>query len=202
MNYLKKISVIGYGGFAREISRNLKKGTYDFFVNKQYINSDNISILKPLEEIDINYYRVLVAIGNPLLRKKIIENLPIGIEYYTFIDKHAILLDKNTINIGEGSIITAGTVITTNINIGKFSHLNLNTTVGHDSNLGDFLTTTPGVHISGETNIGKYAYFGCGAVVKNKINICDNVTVGMNSVVNKDITESGVYVGAPIKKIK
>ena len=170
--------------------------------NKQYINSDNISILKPLEEIDINNYRALVAIGNPLLRKKIIESLPFEIEHYTFIDKRAILLDKDTINIGEGSIITAGTVITTNINIGKFSHLNLNTTVGHDSNLGDFLTTTPGVHISGETNIGKYAYFGCGSVVKNKINICDNVVVGMNSVVNKDITESGVYVGAPIKKIK
>jgi sugar O-acyltransferase (sialic acid O-acetyltransferase NeuD family) len=202
MNHLKKIAVIGYGGFAREIACNLKKGTYNFFVNKQYINLDNIEILKPLEEIDINNYRALVAIGNPLLRKKIIESLPFEIEHYTFIDKRAILLDKDTINIGEGSIITAGTVITTNINIGKFSHLNLNTTVGHDSNLGDFLTTTPGVHISGETNIGKYAYFGCGSVVKNKINICDNVVVGMNSVVNKDITESGVYVGAPIKKIK
>jgi sugar O-acyltransferase (sialic acid O-acetyltransferase NeuD family) len=202
MNYLKKIAIIGYGGFAREIACNLKKGTYNFFVNKQYINSDNISILKPLEEIDINNYSALVAIGNPLLRKKIIESLPFGIEHYTFIDKRAILLDKDTINIGEGSIITAGTVITTNINIGKFSHLNLNTTVGHDSNLGDFLTTTPGVHISGEPNIGKYTYFGCGAVVKNKINICDNVIVGMNSVVNKDITESGVYVGAPVKKIK
>ena len=44
MNHLKKIAVIGYGGFAREIACNLKKGTYNFFVNKQYINSDNISI--------------------------------------------------------------------------------------------------------------------------------------------------------------
>ena len=38
--------------------------------------------------------------------------------------------------IGAGSIITAGCIITTNIKIGKHSHLNLHTTIGHDCELG------------------------------------------------------------------
>jgi len=199
---MKRIGIIGYGGFAREIACNLKKHTYDFFIHKQFINKNNISIVKALEEIDSSKYKVLVAVGDPLLRKTIIDTLDKDIEHYTYIDKYARLLDKDTIKIGKGSIITAGTILTTNIKVGEFTHLNLNTTVGHDSSIGNYVTTTPGVHISGDTKIGDFSYFGCGAVIKNKTSICDNVIIGMNGVVNKDINENGVYVGIPVKKIK
>jgi sugar O-acyltransferase (sialic acid O-acetyltransferase NeuD family) len=199
---VKKIAIIGYGGFAREISCNLKKNSYDFFINKDFIDKTNISIVKPLEEIDISKYKILVAIGDPFIRKKIIDSFSKDTEYYTYIDKYSKILDKETVNIGKGSIIAAGSILTTNIKIGEFVHLNLNTTVGHDSIIKDYVTTTPGVHISGETNIGNCCYFGCGSVIKNKVTICDDIIVGMNGVVNKNITEKGIYVGVPVKKIK
>jgi sugar O-acyltransferase (sialic acid O-acetyltransferase NeuD family) len=196
---LKKIAIIGYGGFSREISCNFKKTDYDYFINNNYINKDNSNIVKPLEEININKYKVLICIGDPNIRKKIVDELPSNTEYYTYIDKHAIILDKNTISIGEGSIITAGSVLTTNIKIGKFNHINLNNTIGHDTILNDFITTTPGVHISGNVNIGNNVYFGCGAVVRNNINICDNTIIGMNAVVTKNINVSGTYIGCPAR---
>jgi sugar O-acyltransferase (sialic acid O-acetyltransferase NeuD family) len=198
---LKRIAIIGYGGIAREISCNFKKTEYEYFINNNYINKDNINIVKPLEEMDINKYKVLICIGDPNIRKKIVSELPLNTEYYTYIDKHAIILDKNTVSIGVGSVITAGSVLTTNIKIGKFNHINLNTTIGHDTILNDFISTTPGVHISGNVNIGNNVYFGCGAVVRNNISICDNTIIGMNAVVTKNIIEPGTYIGCPVRKM-
>jgi sugar O-acyltransferase (sialic acid O-acetyltransferase NeuD family) len=198
----KKIAVIGAGGFAREITCNFKKKSYDYFIHREFIKKYNLKYIKPLEELDIYKYSVLIAIGDQNIRKKIVDELPKDTEYYTYIDKRAYILDKPTIYIGKGSIITAGSILTTNIRIGEFNHINLNTTIGHDVIIGNYITTTPGVHISGETNIGNNCYFGCNSTVRNKINICDNVTIGMNSLVNKDIKEPGIYVGIPIQKIK
>ena len=201
-NSIKKIAVIGAGGFAREISCNLNKKSFDFFVHQKFIdNFKHIKNIKAIEDINIDKYKVLVAIGDPNIRKKIILELPQNTEYYTYIDKRAHILDKKNVNIGSGSIITAGCVLTTDIIIRNFTILNLNTTIGHESYLGDFVTTTPGVHISGNTNIGSNCYFGSGSVVRNKITICPDVTIGMNGVVTKDIYEPGIYAGVPIKKI-
>ncbi len=197
---LKKLAIIGYGGFAREISCNFKKTDYEYFINNKYIDNTNKDKVKILEELDTNKYKVIICIGEPSIRKKIVDELPLNTDYHTYIDKHAIILDKETVNIGKGSIITAGSILTTNINIGKFNHINLDNTIGHDTNLDDYITTTTGVHISGNVNIGKNVYFGCGSVVRNNVNIGDNIIIGMNAVVTKNITEPGTYIGIPAKK--
>jgi UDP-3-O-[3-hydroxymyristoyl] glucosamine N-acyltransferase len=110
-------------------------------------------------------------------------------------------MDEN-IEIGEGSIICAGSILTTNIKIGKHTHLNLHTTVGHDTEIGDFFTTAPGVKISGNCKIGNKVYVGTNGSIKEKIHISENVTLGLNCGVVKHIEESGIFVGTPTQKIK
>ena len=127
--------------------------------------------------------------------------MPKNTSYYTYIDKNAILMDKKNIKIGEGSIICAGTILTTNLVFGNFTQLNLLTTVGHDTIVGDFCTTGPGVNISGNCNIGNNVYFGSNCTIKQKINIVDNVTIGLGSSVVKHIIEPGVYIGSPVRKL-
>lgn len=51
------------------------------------------------------------------------------------------------------------------------------------------------------TKIGNNVSLGTNATIL-PVNICDNVVVGAGSVVTKDITEAGVYVGNPARKIK
>ena len=204
---IKKIAIIGYGGYAREIACNLQRHTYDFFVSKTNYDNYNNDFKKYnniycIDDINFDKYKILPAIGDPKTREKIVKTFPKSIEFFTYIDKNAIILDENTIKIGKGSIINAGSILTTNINLGDFSHVNLNSTIGHDVVSGNYLTTAPGVHISGDTSIGKNVYFGTGSILRNKLSICNNVTIGMNSVINKDILEEGVYVGIPAKKIK
>jgi serine acetyltransferase len=39
-------------------------------------------------------------------------------------------------------------------------------------------------------------------MIREGTKVCDNVTIGAGSVVLKDITQPGVYIGIPAKKIK
>lgn len=156
---------------------------------------------KDLSEFESDKYTALITIVNQIERDKILNFLPQKTEFETFIHDSVRILDKN-IEIGKGSIICAGSILTTNIKLGDFSQLNLNTTIGHDCVLGKNFTTAPGVNISGNCIIGNNVYIGTNASLREKLSICKDVIIGMQSSVVKDITESGIYVGNPVKKIK
>lgn len=51
------------------------------------------------------------------------------------------------------------------------------------------------------TTIGNNVSIGSNATIL-PVSICDNVVIGAGSVVTKNITESGIYVGNPAKKIR
>ena len=192
--------IIGAGGFAKEVKSQMNNSNIKMFVNDEYWISNDENIFK-LSDLNIKKHMVIVAIGNPIDRYKIIKKLPLETMFYNFIH-HSTLFLSNDIEIGIGSIICAGCILTTNIKIGNHSQLNLHTTIGHDTVVGDFFTTAPGVKISGNCTIGDRVYFGTNSSVKEKIKICDDVVIGLNSGVVKNIELCGVYGGVPINKIK
>jgi serine acetyltransferase len=49
---------------------------------------------------------------------------------------------------------------------------------------------------------GDNVVIGANSVVIGPVDICDNVVVGAMSLVNRSITEPGVYVGVPVRKVK
>ena len=198
-----KKGIIGAGGFGREIYWSLslmERVNTKFFVDDKYWDGNDDLVL-PISQFDPNEYEVVVAIANSNDRERIVNTLPKNTKYFTHIHPTAQIHGPD-VEIGEGSIICAGTIITTNVKIGKHTHLNLITTIGHDCVIGDYFTTAPGVQISGNENIGNRVYFGTRSCVKQKITICDDVIIGMNAGVVKNITESGTYIGTPAKKIK
>ena len=190
-----KRGIIGFGGHAREVmsQMNVKLPCY---VSDELTNKNTL----PISELDFKEYEVMVAIGDPINRKKIVDKLPSHTKYFTFIHPTAQIMDDN-IEIGEGSFIGANSIITTNVKIGKHSILNRGCQIGHDVVIGDYLSMMPGSIISGNVNIGNYFYMGNNSSVREKINICDNVTIGLNGGVIKNITETGTYVGTPAKNI-
>jgi|LauGreDrversion4_2_1035121.scaffolds.fasta_scaffold03487_4 sugar O-acyltransferase (sialic acid O-acetyltransferase NeuD family) len=198
-----KKGIIGAGGFGREIYWSLTEEDRQdciFFVDEQYYDGNNDKI-KPISSFNPNEYELIISIADSNVREKIVNSLPKNTKYFTHIHSSVQIHDPN-IQIGEGSIICSGTILTTNIKIGKHSHLNLMTTIGHDNIIGDYFTTAPGVKISGNSNIGNKVYFGTNSSNKEKITICDEVIIGLNSGVVKNIDKPGVYVGTPAIKIK
>jgi sugar O-acyltransferase (sialic acid O-acetyltransferase NeuD family) len=198
-----KKAIIGAGGFGREVYWSLslveRLNTVFFVDDKYYDKSD--SLILPLSKFNPKEYEVIVAIGDPKDRYNVIQMLPKETKYFTYIHP-SVQIHGNDVEIGEGSIICAGTIITTNVKIGKHAHLNLITTIGHDCVIGDYFTTAPGVQISGNEIIGNRVYFGTRSCIKQKLIICDDVTIGMNAGVTKSIDQPGTYIGTPAKKIK
>jgi sugar O-acyltransferase (sialic acid O-acetyltransferase NeuD family) len=206
---MKRFAIIGAGGFAREVLSYLHEqisadNEVFFVVDDHYFVAEQIVCGLPvMKRSDFTEQsedvRVLVAVADPKVRAEMLRRMPLGVIHHTLVSKYARTYDCV---IGAGGIVCPGTVVTCNVDIGKFCHLNLNTTVGHDCVIGDYFTTAPGVHISGNVKIGDRVYFGTNASVREKISICDDVTIGMGSVVVKDIVEPGVYAGIPARRIR
>ncbi len=207
---MKNIGIIGTGGFAREVlclidDLGLYKKVRAFFEPNKIWEANwkgkvlnGVSVL-PYSDIKSSD-NITIGIGDPNIRRKVVMELPSDINYMSLI--HPSALVSRWAKISDGAIITAGSIITSQIEIGRHCQLNLQTTVGHDCNIGEYFTTAPSVNISGICTIGDCVYFGTGAATRQGINICDNVTVGMGAMVVKDITEPGTYIGIPAKKIK
>ena len=192
-------AIIGAGGFAREIKVALGLPDTKFFVDDAYQKVE--SGIYGLSKFDPNKYEVVVAIGDPIDRARMVDKLPSNTRFFTFIDPSAQIQDVD-VEIEEGSIICAGCIITTNVKIGKHTHLNLLSTIGHDTQVGDYFTTAPGAKISGNCKIGNKVYVGTNGSIRQKIDICDEVVIGMNAAVVKNIDTSGVYAGVPAKKLR
>lgn len=203
---MQKICIFGAGGFAKEVFWLCNQCGYevDAFID---IEAGGYCCDVKIENenyFDSTNHKAIVAVGNPKLRKKIVDQIIAkhgeGV-FKTLVHPTANLMDHKII-IGYGSIICANCILTCDITLGPWSQLNLATTIGHDVITGAFFTTAPGVHISGKVHAGDRVYFGTNASTVENINICDDATIGAAACVSKDILEGGIYVGIPAKKLE
>lgn len=206
-----KIAIIGTGGFAEEVLFLLNDMGrledvccfYDSDEGWEKNWKDKELLGKPVfpqSQFDPDLYVVSVAIGNPQLREKVVKALPEDTRFETLI--HPLARVSPWATLGQGAIICCGSVVTANIVIGEQCHLNLLSVVGHDAVIGDYFTTATHAIVNGNCKIGNRVYFGSHAGIRQGVSVCDDVVLGMGAMGFKDITESGVYVGCPAKKIK
>lgn len=200
------VAIFGTGGFAREVAcilHDLGRGERIAAFHEPdgvFQPRDLLGVpVRPQSEFDPAKQRAVIGIGNPAIRQKVVGELPAGTSFETLI--HPTVVMSQWVEIGEGTIICAGSVLTCQITIGAHCHINLNTTVGHDCLFGDFCTVAPGTNISGNCTFGSRIDVGTQAALRQNVSICDDVMIGMGAVVVKDIVEAGTYVGIPAKKV-
>ncbi|WET00130.1 acetyltransferase [Chryseobacterium arthrosphaerae] len=210
---MKKIAIIGAGGFGREVKMlidhiNQKEKQFEiqgFYDDKHYDHDINgVPYLGKIEKInEINSpLCIAVAIGDPKTKKKIIQGINnSNIEFPTLIHPSVIIGQDNT-KIGQGNIICAGVIITVDIEIEDFVILNLSCTVGHDTKIKNYCSFMPTVNISGEVVVNEAVYVGTGAKIINLLEIGENTIVGAGAVVYKSLPANCTAVGIPAKPIK
>lgn len=146
---------------------------------------------------------IVIAIADPGARGRVAGKAErAGFRFTTLI--HPRVERSEWVEIGSGSIICAGNIITTNIRIGQHVHINPGCTIGHDAVLGDFTTLAPGVHISGYVHVGASVYIGAGAVIINgtaeaPLRIGAGAIIGAGACVTKSVESSITVVGVPAK---
>jgi len=191
-----KLALFGYGGHAREAACQIEQEV-TFFVDDKYSND----VAKPISEFNPEEYMMIVAVADSKDRADIVAKLPKETKYFTFIHPSVHIMDDN-IQVGVGSFIGANSILTTNIKLGNHALLNRGNHIGHDSVAGDFFSMMPNAVVGGNVTLGDNVYLGSCSNIREKINITSDVLIGMNAAVVKDITESGTYVGVPVKKLK
>lgn len=146
---------------------------------------------------------VVIAVGNPKTKVEILDRIHNPhLQFPVLMHPSVICGREEFVQIGEGSIVCAGTILTTNITVGRHVILNLACTVGHQTEIGDFSSFMPTCNISGEVKIGRKNYWGTGAKVINGVTTSDRVTVGAGAVVTRDLPEGATAVGVPAKVIR
>lgn len=147
--------------------------------------------------------RMTIAIGSPRGRADAATRA--GAAGFTFASLiHPRSERSRWIEMGEGIVICAGNILTTNIRIGRHVLLNMACTIGHDVVLGDFVTVSPGVNISGRVRVGDRAYIGTNACIINgetdaPIVIGEDAVIGAAACVTRDVAPGTTVVGVPAR---
>jgi len=212
----EKIAIYGASGFGREVAllsdtcaAGGTAGQVVCFIDDDAAKHGeclNEIPVMGLEEASRRHPEALVVggVGVPAVRERLMDKAAeVGFSFKTLI--HPRVEMSRWIEIGEGTVICAGNILTTNIVLGRHVQINLDCTIGHDVIMGDYATLAPGVHVSGYVHIGKRAYIGTGAVIINGIQekplvIGDDVVVGAGSCVTKSITY-GTWGGVPARPL-
>ena len=211
---MERIAIVGSSGFAREIltlindiNRQTKKYEFVGFIGLDKNQTlHGYPVIGNDEEINNNNKEpisLVIAVGEPNLKEKIRSKYtnPL-ISFPTLLHPSVIIGDSESVKIGDGCIICAGCILTTDITLYDFVTLNLQCTVGHDTVINSYASFMPSVNISGEVNVGKGVYVGTGAKIINQLEIGENTIVGAGAVVAKSLPANCTAIGVPAKPIK
>jgi sugar O-acyltransferase (sialic acid O-acetyltransferase NeuD family) len=209
----QRIVIIGAGGFAREVldvyeaCNATGNGPYEvlgFVADHPDPGTlvNDLPVLGPLDWLNgRSDLLAICAIGDTGTRRVVVrEAAHLGVGFHTIVHPDA----KRTrwIEVGIGTVITAGCILTNRIRVGDHVHLNIDSTIGHDVVIGDFVTIAPGVHVSGNVILEPGCNVGTGAVIIQGRRIGAGSVIGAGAVVTTDIPADSVAVGVPAKVIK
>lgn len=211
---MKDITIFGAGGFGREVKTiidaiNKSEPTYNFVgfyddgIQKGTI-VNGYPVLGGIQELNevTSELSLIISIGDPRIKKNILNKIENSfIKFPTIIHPNA-SVSSDDVQIGKGTIICEGTIITCNIKIGDFVIFNLMCTVGHDTIIDDYCAFMPSVNISGEVHLHQSVYVGTGAKIINLLEIGEKTIVGAGAVVSKSLPANCTAVGIPAKPIK
>lgn len=208
--------IYGAGGFAREVAwlAELCHGEGRSYRVVCFVDDDETNHGRLVNDIpvkDLEYAcasasgaRVVGGIGDPGIRARVVQKAAAaGFGFATLI--HPRVERSKWVEVGEGTVICAGTILTTNIVLGRHVQVNLDCTIGHDVVMEDYATLAPGVHVSGCVHIGAGAYVGTGANIiqgtqNNPLVIGEGAVIGAGAYVTKSVVPGATVVGLPARQ--
>ncbi len=205
----KRLYIFGAGGHGREIvwlAEQIFGNTIEIvhLVDQEKYLQDSVNgkAVHLLSRIKPDQHdRFVVALGDSLARKTMADACQqIGLLPATLV--HPRVEKSSFVEIGEGSVICAGSVLTTNIKIGQQVHVNIACTVSHDVSIGNYATLSPGVHVAGHVNIGRDVFIGTGASIINgsadvPLVIGDGARIAAGACVTQAVAAGTMVAGVP-----
>lgn len=195
---MKDIVIIGAGGIGREVAWIIEEinevnPTWNIvgFVDEnsemwgEKLNGYKVlGGIEALDELEVKPY-VVVAIANCEVKKNIVARLEEKYKFATVI--YPKVRVSKYIEIGKGTIIYPGVILTVNTRIGNHVIISGNCGVGHDTVIGDYSSVLWGSSFSGYDVIREECFIGVGCKIAQGIDITSGSRVVTGSVVTEDI---------------
>jgi sugar O-acyltransferase (sialic acid O-acetyltransferase NeuD family) len=139
---------------------------------------------------------VVVTVGVPQVKKRICDLLADrGSRFHTL--RHPSAIIGATSEIGEGSIVCPGVVVTANARIGRFVCLNVYATVGHDAVVSEYSTLSGHADVTGGAILEAGVFLGSHAVVAPGVRVGAYALIGAGSVAIRDVEAGATVLGVP-----
>lgn len=214
--------IVGAGGFARETAqavaavnaRGNANGWGPIWRLLGYLDDDPLLAGRVLDGATVlggtdmlgalPGARVVVCVGNPrhyFARAALVRRLGLPEERYTTIIHPSAQISASSA-VGPGSVILAQCVLTASVSVGAHVAVMPHTVLTHDTVVGDYVTLASGVRLGGGAVAGTGAYLGAGALIRERVHVGDWSTVGMGSVVLRDVPPGQVWVGNPARRLR
>lgn len=215
MYKMKHLIIVGARGWGREVyaaaiqTKAYRKGEYDVkgFLDSKFDAFDGLKgdfppIICAPEDYQIQENDVFfIALGEPKWRKYYAEMMEKkGAEFMSIISNGA-EINKNAI-IGVGTFISNGCFVSDNVKLGKHVALLHNCIIGHDANIGDYSTLEAFCFLGGYAEVGSETIMHVRSTLIRKKKISNRVSVGVSSVVMRNVKDEEHVFGIPAQKIK
>lgn len=211
---LKRIVLIGAGGFGREVASiievlNSIRPTYELlgFLDDGtgYKEGTMINGYPWIGKKDwILTHKDVVCnctIGNPAVKGKIQRELMAqGVQFETIIAYGSFVCPYT--RLGAGCVLYGGVSVSVNCTIGDGVVLNQMANIGHDVSVGDYTTIMPMTGISGDCKIGTEVRIGGHVFILPGKKIGDRATVAAGSVVFSNVKAGTTVLGNPAKRMQ
>ena len=199
---MNKLVIIGAGGHGKVVADNaLKNGYTDIcFVDDSSMGEcmefPIVGTSADIPNLDDGKTDFIIGIGNNAVRKKIAKAN--AVNWITLIHPSAQI--GVNVSVGKGTVVMAGAIINACATVGEHCIINTHSIIEHDNTIEDYVHISPNAALGGTVRVGENTHIGLGAAVINNIDICENCIIGAGATVVKNITESGTYVGVPVRK--
>ena len=126
--------------------------------------------------------RIALGVGSPISKRHIVARVGSDAQRFITIVHPTVRLCR-WLEIGPGTAIAAGTMLTVNIQIGAFVTVNRVCNISYDCRVGDFATIAPATNLSGAVEVGAGCDIGSGVTTIEGVRVGDWTIVGAGGVI-------------------
>jgi sugar O-acyltransferase (sialic acid O-acetyltransferase NeuD family) len=210
----QRIAIFGAGGMGREVLQvirdiNALRPTWScagFVVDSGFKGEATVAglpVAGGIEWLAANPgVHVVVAVGASAPRRQVTERIRNQCANPFAVLIHPRAWIGENVQVGAGSVICAGALLTTDITIGEHVHVNIGSSISHDTVLGDFVTLNAGVRLAGNVHLHEGAEAGTGSIVIPRCAVGRWSILGAGAVVTGPVLENCTVAGVPARVIK